>query len=135
MKYVNSTLGSKPDAYFIFDITPFTRDVFKNSQDGAYPHSSTSSPLLPFLIQFCWASPSDDDIFLAELRSTRDVLFQIVLDEGQNVAGSKQIQYANYALDDTPISNLFGNNLARLKNIRQIWDPDNVMYLTGGFKL
>ena len=117
MKYVNSTLGSKPDAYFIFDITPFTRDVFKNSQDGAYPHSSTSSPLLPFLIQFCWASPSDDDIFLAELRSTRDVLFQIVLDEGQNVAGSKQIQYANYALDDTPISNLFGNNLARLKNI------------------
>lgn len=73
-------------------------------------------------------------MFLNEIKSTRDTLLQMVIAQGQNVGGSKQIVYPNYALDDTPLSQMYGNNQAKLQSIRQAWDPDNVMYLTGGFK-
>jgi hypothetical protein len=58
----------------------------------------------------------------------------MVINEGQNVGGSKQIVYSNYALSNAPLSQMYGDNLGRLQNIRKTWDPENVMYLTGGFK-
>lgn len=30
---------------------------------------------------------------------------------------------------------MYGNNVARLQQIRAAWDPQNVMTLAGGFKL
>jgi hypothetical protein len=132
--YLNSTLGPKTGAFFIFDVTPFLSTYFDNSQGETYPHFASSTPLIPLLIQFSLALPSDDESFLNEIHLTRDALLQIVLNEGQDVGGSKQILYPNYALDDTPISQMYGSNLAKLQSIRQAWDPENVMYLTGGFK-
>lgn len=132
--YINSTLGSKPGSYFIFDVTPFLSIYLDHSQGGAYPHNASSTPLLPSLLQFSWTSPSDDESFLNEIHASRDALLQSVLSEGQDVGGSKQILYPNYALADTPISQMYGSNVAKLQSIRQAWDPQNVMYLTGGFK-
>ena len=85
-------------------------------------------------ITFCWRFPSDDDGFIKELRSTYYTAFQIALDDGQNIGGSNQIVYPNYASDDTPLSQMYGKNVPRLRRIRKTWDPDNVMCLTGGFK-
>ncbi|CAF4165623.1 unnamed protein product, partial [Adineta steineri] len=53
---------------------------------------------------------------------------------GQDLSGAKEILYPNYALDNTPLIKMYGKNLDRLKSIRQQWDPENIMYLTGGFK-
>lgn len=131
---VNATLGSKTGAVFIVYVSPFLPTYFDKSQGGAYPHIASSTPLLPLLIQYSWALPADDQVFLNEIKSTRDTLLQMVIAQGQNVGGSKQIVYPNYALDDTPLSQMYGNNQAKLQSIRQAWDPDNVMYLTGGFK-
>jgi hypothetical protein len=36
---------------------------------------------------------------------------------------------------DTSISQMYASNVAKLQSIRQASDPENVMYLTGGFKL
>ena len=42
--------------------------------------------------------------------------------------------YPNYAIESTPLSELYGENVNRLKILRQAWDRQNVTYLSGGFK-
>ncbi|KAH9168083.1 hypothetical protein EDB89DRAFT_1994255 [Lactarius sanguifluus] len=41
----------------------------------------------------------------------------------------------NYALFDTPLEDIYGANLPRLRAIKQAVDPKDVMCLAGGFKL
>ncbi|KAF8269916.1 hypothetical protein EI94DRAFT_1572930, partial [Lactarius quietus] len=52
--------------------------------------------------------------------------------DGQNV--SQAAVYVNYALFDTPLKDIFGRNLPRLRKIRDYIDPEDVMGLAGGFK-
>jgi hypothetical protein len=131
---LNSTLGSKTGAILVYSIEPLISSYLNNSQGGAYPHVASSTPLYPVPIQFSWALESDDDAFLSQLSSASETVLQLALDDGQNVGGSNQILYPNYALANTSLSQMYGNNVARLQNIRKAWDPENVMYLTGGFK-
>lgn len=132
--YTNATLGSKLGSYFIYTIQPWISTYLDKSQGGAYPHVASSTPLLPFDIEFGWILPSDDDAFISAIKSTTSVLFQTAVNEGQNIGGSNQILYPNYALSDTPLEQMYGNNVPRLQSIRKSWDPTNIMYLTGGFK-
>jgi hypothetical protein len=127
-------LGSKFGAFFSFDVQTFISTYLDMSQGGAYPHVASSTPLMPLDIQFSWALPSDDDAFIAGLKSATNATLQAALNDNQNVGGSNQILYPNYALGDTPIEQMYGNNVPRLQSIRKAWDPNNIMYLTGGFK-
>lgn len=52
--------------------------------------------------------------------------------EGQDVADA--FIYGNYALADTPLERIYGDNVARLRAIHDAVDPNNVMGLAGGFK-
>ena len=132
---VNSTVGSKIGTILVYTVQTFLPNYLDNSRGGAYnPRVASSLPLIPLEIQFSWALPSDDQIFLEQAEQTINALLQITLNEGQDVGGSKQILYPNYALDNTPLSKMYGDNVQRLMNIRKSWDPNNVMYLTGGFK-
>ena len=115
-------------------IEPFLPRYFKYSQGGAYPHVPSKNPLLPINIQFGWQLPINDKFFIAKIQTMANSLLQTAIEDGQDVGGSKQIRYPNYALDTTPLSELYGGNVARLRTSRQSWDPDNVMNLTGGFK-
>ncbi len=132
--YFNSTLGSKIGAYFSYSIEPVVSINLGNSQGYAYPYVTSPIPQVPILIQFSWVLPSDDAIFLKATELARNKLLQMVIAQGQDVGPSKGILYPNYALDNTPLSQMYGNNVARLRKIRKAWDPKNVMYLTGGFK-
>lgn len=133
--YRNATLGSRAGAFFGVNVQPFLPSYLDHSLPGAYPHAASPHPTYPLFIQFGWQLPSDDELFLNELRATTDVLLQLALSDGQDVGGSKQIVYPNYANIGTPLSELYGENLSKLRKIREAWDPDEVMYLTGGFKL
>ncbi|KAG0693487.1 hypothetical protein DFH29DRAFT_1007238, partial [Suillus ampliporus] len=42
--------------------------------------------------------------------------------------------YGNYAIFDTPLSNIYGKNVPRLQALQDAVDPTNVMGLAGGFK-
>ena len=46
-------------------------------------------------------------------------------------------RYANYAgaIYDTPVSRIYGGNLGRLQATKARVDPNNVMGLTGRFKI
>jgi len=84
---------------------------------------------------FFWDLPADDEVFIDEIKSTYERILQLALDDGQDLGGSKQIIYPNYALEETPLSQIYGDNFVKLQSIRKSWDPNNVMYLAGGFKL
>ena len=72
--YLNSTLGSKDGAYFIFGAEPFLSTYLDNSKGGAYPHFPSPHPLVPFFISFCWSLPSDDDAFIKEFANHGTIL-------------------------------------------------------------
>ena len=42
--------------------------------------------------------------------------------------------YVNYALYGTPLKDIYGGNVERLRTIRAAIDPDGVMGLAGGRK-
>ncbi len=56
----------------------------------------------------------------------------VALADGQNV--SHAAVYVNYALFGTPLEDIYGQNVPRLRKIRAAVDPEDVMGLAGGFK-
>ena len=134
MAQLNSTYGSRSDILIAFLIEPYISTYLDKSQGGAYPHPASSTPLFPIGIQLGWILPSEDGLFLNQLETSRKTILQLALNDGQKVGGAKQILYPNFGPVNTPLSRMYGNNVAKLRKIRKDWDPDNVMYLTGGFK-
>jgi Berberine and berberine like len=51
---------------------------------------------------------------------------------GQDIANAAV--YGNYAIIHTPVDDIYKGNLPRLRSIKAVYDPDNVMGLTGGYK-
>ncbi|CAF3417278.1 unnamed protein product [Rotaria socialis] len=132
--YNTAKFDSRQSSLAVFTAEPFLSTYFDKSQGGAYPHVSSATPLLPVLVQFGWELPEDDEFFINEIKLTVDSIMQVVLNEEKNDNGTVQIRYPNYALETTPLSEMYGDNVPRLQSIRKAWDPDNVMNLTGGFK-
>ena len=66
------------------------------------------------------------------LRNISGIIHAAALADGQNV--SHAAVYVNYALYGTPLKDMYGGNVGRLREIRAVIDPDDVMGLTGGWK-
>lgn len=136
--YFSASQGG-PTASGIFDsgvfitVEPFSPSYFAKSKGGAYPHDS-SLPLIPLFFYFAWEPSTSDEFFLSAIQESASLLLNQAIAEGQNVSGPNQIIYSNYALPDTPLSQMFGSNVARLRSIKQEYDPENVMGLAGGFR-
>jgi hypothetical protein len=73
-----------------------------------------------------------DDTVGRLMRKHTTSIYRVALAEGQNVANAAV--YPNNALFDTPLEDMYGANLPRLREIRAKIDPNDVMGLTGGFK-
>ena len=69
---------------------------------------------------------------LLVVRSILDKIRDVAIADGQNV--SHAAKYVNYALFGTPLEDIYGGNLERLREIRAAIDVDNVMGLTGGWR-
>ena len=66
------------------------------------------------------------------LRNISAIIYDTALADGQNV--SHAAVYVNYALYGTPLEDMYGGNVGRLREIRAAIDPNNVMGLTGGWR-
>ena len=66
------------------------------------------------------------------IRKSGDSLRAAALKDGQDV--ERAAVYPNYALFDTPLEEIYGRNLPRLRAVRRAIDPEDVMGLAGGFK-
>ena len=114
-----------------YEVEPFLPKIFAHSEASAYP-PTRSRGLLPFGLYFAWALPTEDDVFHDAIRASADRIRAVAVAEGQDIAGAPL--YGNYAIHDTPLELIYGDNLPRLRKIKSLVDPSNVMGLAGGFK-
>ncbi|KAG2142419.1 hypothetical protein DEU56DRAFT_911114 [Suillus clintonianus] len=115
-----------------YDVEPFIPSIFGHSTTPSAHPPSRDRGLLPLNIYFAWAFPTSDGIMQQAVRDSAAHLRQLAIAEGQDVADAAV--YSNYAIFDTPLSSIYGDNLPRLHAIKAAVDPTNVMGLAGGFK-
>ncbi|KAI9441216.1 FAD-binding domain-containing protein [Lactarius indigo] len=119
------------NATVVTSLEPFDDTLFSHGTPSAYP-PDRSHVVFPSVISFAWANASLDASVARTLRQNTDEANAAVLADGQNV--SHAAVYVNYALFDTPLEDMYGANVARLRKIRAEIDPKDVMGLAGGFK-
>ena len=112
-------------------IETFDKGLFSYGKDSAYP-PDRSQAVFPSALTIEWSNSSLDDKVAFALRNFADAIRDVALADGQNVAHAAK--YVNYALFGTPLEDIYGWNVERLRKVRGAIDPENVMDLTGGWK-
>ncbi|CAE6480866.1 unnamed protein product [Rhizoctonia solani] len=127
-----ASLRLKTDLFISYDVEPFLPSMNARSKGGAYPHDDF---LMPLNLYFAWVGSLDDEWFLNALDESTRVIREQAIAEGQDIAGAKQIKYGNYAAAAEDLSSIYGSNLGRVKELKQKYDPNNIMALAGGYRL
>jgi hypothetical protein len=112
-------------------LEPFDKGLFSHGSASAYP-PDRSHAVLPSSLTLQWSNASLDETMAYALRNISDTIHATALADGQNV--SHAAVYVNYALFGTPLENIYGGNVERLRKIRAAIDPEDVMGLAGGWK-
>jgi len=125
-------LTPKNASIISYAIEPFVPGIYTHTNDtSAFPFTRSSN-FLPLNLFFSWVSEESDADFLAAIKASGKVIFDAAIAEGQQIADAPE--YPNYALFDTPITQIYGSNLPALKSLKAQVDPQNVMGLAGGYK-
>jgi len=114
-----------------FTLEPFDKGVFSHGSGSAYP-PDRSQAVFPTVVNVQWVNATLDDTMALALRQISDTIKTVALADGQNV--SQAAVYVNYALFGTPLEDIYGKNVKRLRKIRAAIDPKGVMGLAGGWK-
>jgi hypothetical protein len=112
-------------------IETFDKGLFAHGSDSAYP-PDRSHAVFTSNLAVLWSNSSLDDTMAIALRNFADAIRDAALADGQNV--SHAAKYVNYALFGTPLEDMYGGNVERLRRIRAMTDPNDVMGLAGGWK-
>jgi hypothetical protein len=112
-------------------LEPFDKGVFSHGSGSAYP-PDRSQAIFPSVLGVGWSNASLDETMAFALRQISDTIHNAALADGQNV--SHAAKYVNYALFGTPLEDIYGGNVDRLRCIRAAIDPEDVMGLAGGWK-
>jgi hypothetical protein len=112
-------------------LEPFDKGIFSHGSESAYP-PDRSQAIFPSAVAVQWSNASLDGTMAFALRQISDTIHAAALADGQNV--SHAAKYVNYALFGTPLEDLYGENVKRLRKIRAEIDPEDVMSLAGGWK-
>ena len=120
-----------PNATVGATLEPFDSSVSSPGSGSAYP-PDRSQAVFPSVLGFTWTNSSIDGIIASSMRKEAARIHEDALADGQNVSHSAV--YVNYALFDTPLEDIYGQNMARLREIRAAIDPEDVTGLAGGFK-
>ncbi|KAG6908411.1 hypothetical protein DXG01_004772 [Tephrocybe rancida] len=131
----NATYGQRlsliSGSFISYDVEPFLPNLFSHGANSAYP-PSRSTGVSPFNIYFAWGLSLSDDEFHDAARQSAAQIRAVAIAEGQDISGLAI--YPNYAIYDTPLNGLYGNNIPALQQLKASVDPTNVMNLAGGFR-
>ena len=119
----NVTLGAT--------LEPFDKGLFSHGSGSAYP-PDRSLAVFPSVVSVEWFNSSFDNEMASTLRQISNAIHTVALSDGQNVTHAAK--YVNYALFSTPLEEMYGGNVERLREIRAAIDPQDVMALAGGWK-
>ena len=123
--------GLDKAASLVTSLEPFDSDFFSHGRDSAYP-PDRSHAIFPSVISVLWSNVSPDDAMAFALRNLSESVRSVALEDGQNVLHAAI--YPNYALFGTPLEDMYGGNVERLRKIRAAIDLEDVMGLTGGWR-
>lgn len=87
---------------------------------------------MPINLVVAWSDPSADEKMYQAMVQSAEYLRVKAIEEGQDVANVAL--YPNVAVYGTPLEDMYGSNLERLRKIRAVYDPTRVMDLAGGWK-
>ncbi|KAI6113834.1 FAD-binding domain-containing protein [Pisolithus croceorrhizus] len=135
---INETIHWGPmlvasSAVFVsYSFTPAMPTVLKRSSAPSAWPPMHKEPIVPIVLSFGWTSEFSDDMMHGLIRQSTSTLFDKAVSLGQGVKDAPL--YSNCALFDTPLERMYGNNVERLRKIKNQVDPHRVMNLAGGFK-
>ncbi|KIJ49136.1 hypothetical protein M422DRAFT_28117 [Sphaerobolus stellatus SS14] len=118
--------------YAALTVEPFMRNTHQHAQGGAYPHSQ-EHPWTPLQMLIGYVNPLEDKRTASLITKGANSIHAVAIRENQSSADA--ILYNNYAQQGTDLSLLYGENLQKLRELRARYDPDNIINLTGGWKL
>jgi hypothetical protein len=130
-------LTPKDGIFLAYVVEPFLQSYLSHANSpSAFPPPSARQPgkapnLL--LVYFGWENASNDDEFVASNRESVDRLSVVAKAEGLLLTDPPAL-YGNYVDAETPLVDIYGENLPILQALQAKFDPDNVMGLAGGFK-
>ncbi|KAG6337360.1 hypothetical protein ID866_1733 [Astraeus odoratus] len=128
----NGVLLPSSGTFISYTAEPFLPTIFShNTTPSAYPGSRERS-VSPLNIWFGWTDSGADELMQNGIRTSAATLFKKAIELGQNIEGAPL--YNNYAIFDTPLESIYGDNVETLRRIKERVDPNNVMGLSGGFK-
>jgi Berberine and berberine like len=112
-------------------LEPYDQGIFTHGSDSAYP-PDRSHAIFPSILVVSWSNASLDETMANAVRGIANKIQAAALADGQNV--SHAAVYPNYALFGTPLEDMYGGNVERLREIKAAIDPEDVMGLAGGWK-
>ena len=114
-----------------YSVEPFLPTILTHGPPTAYPPDRKTA-FSPFPIYMSWdpEKPEKDAELLKAMKMMSKRLQEAAEKEGIEV-GPK---YPNYAISGTPLEEMYGQNIERLKKTKARIDPKNIMGHAGGFK-
>ena len=127
----------KSGAVFSYFVEPFLQSYLSHANSpSAFPPSSARQPgKAPNLLlaSFDWENAVYDDEFVAAAQESVKRLAVVAKAEGLLLTDPPAL-YGNYVDAETPLVDIYGENLPILQALQAEVDPNNVMGLAGGFK-
>lgn len=117
-----------------FAVEPFLPSLFArgSTRTAAYPPARARA-LLPLSLCRSWTDAAADARLWAAMMQSADNVKAKAVSLGQDVRDAPL--YGNYALFTTPVEDIFGQSLPRLRGVKGRYDPRDVMGLAGGWKV
>ena len=84
-------------------------------------------------IFFEWENPAYDADYLAAITETATRLRSLVAQEQGSLYGDSP-RYNNYAVYNTPLASIYGENFPVLQELKKKYDPNRAMDMAGGWK-
>ena len=115
-----------------YAVEPFLPSILShNAAPTAYP-PTRDHVYFPLALYAVWLDATYDNEFYDAIRQSAARIRDVAIQDGQDI--TKAPLYPNYAMFDTPLSDMYGDNVDKLRSLKQRVDPQNVMGLAGGFK-
>lgn len=128
----------KGATFFTCSVEPFLQSYLSHANSpSAFPTPAArqqGKAPNPILVYFAWTNPLHDDEFIAAIQESVDRLTAIAKPEGLLI-DKPTVFYGNYATAKTPLVDVYGENLPRLRALKTKIDPRSVMDLAGGLKI
>jgi FAD/FMN-containing dehydrogenase len=131
---LGQTLLNSSAAYVNFAIEPFLSTALSHSTGPSVFPRTRKQVYLPTNMYLGWIDPAADELMHTATKDAIQRLKAKAIELGQDI--EEATLYPNYAIDGIPVETFWGKtNVKKMQALKAVYDPKNVMGLTGGWKV